>query len=161
MFGNGSNLTRENFASTEKDFTGVDDGASFFATFCQGPTTTDSSSNTTATASSTVSSPTASPSQTQYPQAVALHSKLAIGGYFLDDAGYSDVAVLSIPYFIDGADTDILYEFQTVTREFLSAAKNNTKKKLVIDLRTNPGGTFDLAYDLFHQLFPQTTPYGK
>ena len=64
---------------------------------------------------------------------------------------YSDVAVLSVPSFvgIDAQDA-----FQSTAVKFLAAAKAAGKKKLVVDLQANGGGTILLGYDLFKLLFP-------
>jgi hypothetical protein len=73
-----------------------------------------------------------------------------IGGYFLDDE-YSDVAVLSVPSFVGITAQE---EFQSTAADFLAAAKAAGKKKLVIDVSANGGGTILLGYDLYKLLFP-------
>ncbi|KZF23881.1 hypothetical protein L228DRAFT_246725 [Xylona heveae TC161] len=95
-----------------------------------------------------------------YPEPEIEHSEGFIGGYYLSGNGLDDVAVLSIPSFVGSADPASIQEFQAVAQEFLAKSTKDGKKKLVIDLSSNGGGTVYLAYDLFKQLFPQMTPYG-
>jgi hypothetical protein len=73
-----------------------------------------------------------------------------IGGYFLEDE-YSDVAVLSVPSFVG---IDAQEAFQSTAENFLAAAKAAGKKKLVVDVQANGGGTILLGYDLYKLLFP-------
>lgn len=75
-----------------------------------------------------------------------------IGGYYLED-DYSDIAVLSVPSFVSLESAEI--PFQQVGEKFLAAAKAAGKKKLVIDVSANGGGTILQGYDLYKQLFPQ------
>lgn len=78
-------------------------------------------------------------------------------GYFLEGAGYDDVAVLSIPSFV-GAGSEI--DFQIVNTYLINQAVAHGKKKLIIDLSANGGGTILQGYDVFKQLFPAILPYG-
>lgn len=73
-----------------------------------------------------------------------------IGGYYLDDEN-SDVAVLSVPSFV-GIDAQAA--FQSTAQNFLAAAKAAGKKKLIVDVQANGGGTILLGYDLYKLLFP-------
>jgi len=90
------------------------------------------------------------------PPVVRMHTH-ELGGYFLTTPGYEDVAVLSVPSFVGG---ELQPEFQNVSREFLTKAKEAGKKKLVIDVSANGGGTIWLGYELFAQLFPEIVPFG-
>lgn len=66
-----------------------------------------------------------------YPKPVALSNTFLIGGYHLNQSGYEDVAVLSVPSFLHYGD------YQKVAYDFLDKAKRDGKKKLVIDLSAN------------------------
>ncbi|KAF9699789.1 hypothetical protein EKO04_002133 [Ascochyta lentis] len=166
-FSNGTTRTTENLALLQKNFTGVDSGASFFSNFCQpSPSSvpTPSSSIPLATPTSTTSS---APQATNtkafgYPPAVLLHPANAIGGYYLN--GSDDVAVLSMPTFEPVYEApeygvQALDDFQTVAREFLKQAAADEKSKLIIDLRYNGGGNTVLGFDLFKLIFPNLEPY--
>ena len=165
VFSNGSTLDSPNIAVVVQSFHGVDSGESFFSTFCQGPTssaaatTTPSAASSTAAASSTGEQAPA-PSATGYPEPVVIHSGLAIGGYFINETGFEDVAVLSIPLFEPPGGEDSILEFQDVLREFLAKATSSGKTRLVVDTRGNGGGNVILGYEVFKQLFPSIAPFG-
>lgn len=86
----------------------------------------------------------------------------------MNGTGYDDTAVLAIPNFQPpGTPTDELdegeagiVEVQEVLRTFFSEAVKEGKQKLVIDLRANTGGTIDMGFEVFRQLFPEEEPYG-
>jgi Peptidase family S41 len=172
-FRNGTEKTFENFAKVNVDFTGVDDGESFYRTFCTGspkesPTLTSSTS-----LASNASLPSATPSSANirdpvvltpntpaYPQPLIRHPSNLNAGYYLNFSSYSSVAVLSVINFVDGYDTQVESDFQATNRNFLHLAKSAGKTKLIIDLSGNNGGTVFHAFDLFKQLFPHLEPYG-
>jgi hypothetical protein len=79
-------------------------------------------------------------------------------GYFLEGEGYDDVAVLSVPSFV-GSGADEL-NFQQVNTYLINRAVASGKKKLIVDVSANAGGTILQGYDLFKQLFPTILPYG-
>jgi len=163
VFSNGSTLDSPNLAIVRKSFDGVDSGESFFSSFCQGPTSSaaataapSAASSTAATSSTAAASST--PSATGYPKPVIIHSGLVIGGYFINETGFEDVAVLSIPSFEPSFDS--ILEFQDVLREFLATATSSGKTRLVIDTRGNGGGDVILGFEVFKQLFPSIAPFG-
>jgi hypothetical protein len=154
-FENGTSITYTNFARVLVPFNGITDGESLYSTWfiTPKPTETEStaaSNTTTATTSATTAA--ASTPAPGYPPPVYRESHNLIGGYYLED-DYSDVAVLSVPSFVsvDGAQDD----FQAVAQNFLAAAKAAGKKKLIVDVSANGGGTILLGYDLYKQLFPE------
>jgi hypothetical protein len=162
VFSNGSTLNSPNFAYIRQNFHGVDSGESFFSTFCQGPTSSAAATATPSAASSTTaaSSTAPAPSATGYPEPVVIHSELAIGGYFINETGFEDVAVLSIPLFDPPGGEDSILEFQDVLREFLATATSSGKTRLVVDMRGNAGGKIVLGFEVFKQLFPSIVPFG-
>lgn len=93
-----------------------------------------------------------------YPKPVVRLDSNEVGGYYLEGAGYEDIAVLTVYSFIGGSDNQV--GFQAATRAFLLQAKQDGKKKLIIDVSANGGGTIWLGYELFAQLFPKIVPYG-
>lgn len=109
-------------------------------------TTPTSSSSASASATATTTSIPAP----GYPPPVLREEHNLIGGYFLEDE-YSDVAVLSVPSFV-GIDAQT--QFQDTAANFLAAAKAAGKKKLIVDVQANGGGTILLGYDLYKLLFP-------
>ncbi|KAJ9665374.1 hypothetical protein H2201_004451 [Coniosporium apollinis] len=92
-----------------------------------------------------------------YPAPVITQTLNYIGGYYIDDAGYEDVAVLTIPSFV--GVSGVQEDFQRIVTEFLALAKAAGKTKLIIDLQANGGGTILLGHDLFKQLFPSIEPF--
>ena len=60
-------------------------------------------------------------------------------GYFLKGDDYDDVAVLSVPSFV-GETTDEL-PFQSVNTYLINEAVAKGKKKLIVDVSANGGGT--------------------
>lgn len=175
---NGTTQELINTASVPLDtFDFIEDGEDFFATFCNlGPPQTSSKRKRDlglpmvqkrgivlrderlqrkeeATKTKRQNS---EPTQLGYPSSVFVNSGGDFGGYYLTGKGYDDVAVLSVPNF---GPSDV-EEFQDLTGQFLDAASGAGKKRLVIDLRGNGGGTLFLAYDMFKQLFPSKEPFG-
>ena len=60
-----------------------------------------------------------------------------VGGYYLSNPGYQDVAVLSIPSYVgDGSQEE---SFQDVVTTFLKQSKTDGKQKLIIDVSANAG----------------------
>jgi hypothetical protein len=98
-----------------------------------------------------------------YPYPVFVQSGRAFHGYYLNDTDYTDVAVLSIPNFQPEKAGDIIAgakETQELLRTFFKQAVEGNKTRLVIDLRGNGGGTIDVGFETFRQLFPTIEPYG-
>jgi C-terminal processing protease CtpA/Prc len=61
-----------------------------------------------------------------------------MAGYYLNNEGYKDIAVLQVASFEGSAGSN---DFQAMARDFLKQARADGKKKLVIDLQANAGGT--------------------
>lgn len=158
LFENGTHRTYENYAKVLVNFTGVTDGAELYQKFLTGPQPTPSpsaspSANTTMATPSATATASATPTSIPapgYPPPVVREIHNLIGGYYLED-DYSDVAVLSVPSFVG---ISAQKEFQSTATTFLAAAKAAGKKKLVVDVSANGGGTILLGYDLYKLLFP-------
>jgi hypothetical protein len=79
-----------------------------------------------------------------YPTAVQSFGS-DIGGYYIDKLGYEDVAVLAMASFLGGDGSP---EFQKTSRTFLAQARKDGKKKLVIDVSANGGGTIWVSLEI-------------
>ena len=66
--------------------------------------------------------------------------------------------MLSVPSFVGSLEDEL--PFQSVNTYLINQAVAQGKKKLIIDVSANGGGTILQGYDLFKQLFPQILPYG-
>ncbi|KAI4670112.1 uncharacterized protein J4E79_000393 [Alternaria viburni] len=157
-FENGTSRTYDNFAKVLIPFDGITDGESLYKLWFTGnqPGSETEASNTTSATPTPSATTSATPLPTipapGYPPPVLREAHNLIGGYFLE-GDYSDVAVLSVPSFvgIDNAQEG----FQDTAAKFLAQAKSAGKKKLVVDVSANGGGTILLGYDLYKLLFPQ------
>jgi hypothetical protein len=164
-FANGSSVSIPNDAVVIKDLSGITNGDDMYSAFCSptpiGAAATSSAAASKRQASTVVPSSTASivpaPTSPGYPYPVVKHSANLVAGYFLNDTGNENVAVLSIPSYSAELPGQEL-EFQNVVQSFLAAAKHAGKTKLIIDLQANPGGVVDLGLDTFAQLFPSMRP---
>jgi hypothetical protein len=159
-FENGSTAVVENKARipATANFTGVTDGSSFFTAFCNGPQQTTQTENVARAEATSTSNVLPTPLG-RYPSAAFVQSSLAFQGYYLNGTGYDKTAVLAIPNFgpTNGTGTNETVpeiETQKMVRAFFADAVSKGKEKLIIDLRGNPGGTIDVGYDTFKQLFP-------
>jgi hypothetical protein len=152
-FANGSTASYTNYARVLQPLTGIatgEDLAKKFFTYPDSTINLASPPPPTPTASATAQKDIPAPG---YPPPVIRESENAIGGYYIPEAEYSDVAVLSVPSFEGFA------EFQNVGQTFLATAKAAGKKRLIIDVSANGGGIILQGYDLFKQLFPLIDPF--
>lgn len=105
-FANGTIFNQMNIAVVFGNFTGVNSGQTFFKQFCTGPKPVlqvdQPATSPTASMTRTTPTPTPTPSMIGYPKAVILNPNFAIGGYYLNDTGYS---VRRIPVLSHSADT--------------------------------------------------------
>ncbi|EFQ34011.1 uncharacterized protein GLRG_09155 [Colletotrichum graminicola M1.001] len=149
-FANGTEATFENHARVNRDLTGVVDGPSFYAKFC----------NPASPASNTA--PGATPTNTTsvlpgYPSSIASTSDGIVSGYFLEGEGFEDVAVIVLTAF----ESNSTVEFQKVTEQVIASSLAAGKTKLVIDFQQNGGGYVLHGYDFFRTLFPHTVQDGN
>ncbi|KAF2755789.1 hypothetical protein EJ05DRAFT_442160, partial [Pseudovirgaria hyperparasitica] len=163
-FANGSVAQFPNFARVLVPFTGIQSGEDVYTQYFSTPANTSAGINipnqpeTTPTPTPTTASAAATPAP-GYPQPVVRASNNAIGGYYLEEDGFEDVAVLSIPSFGGAGGQNSPMDFQTIGRDFVQKAKAEGKKKLIVDLSANGGGIILLGYDAFKYLFPKATAF--
>ncbi|KAI1460045.1 hypothetical protein F4805DRAFT_417912 [Annulohypoxylon moriforme] len=152
VFENGTTLDLPNQARLKGNWRTVVDGPSFFNRFCSGATTNSASTESTNTDATTA----AGVPVTGYPSPVIVSSDSSISGYFINQTGFEDVAVLAMLSF---SPSDPV-EFQQVAQDFYAAAVQAGKTKLVVDVQANGGGYIFLGYDGFRQLFPDIVQEG-
>lgn len=158
-FANGTINTYQNYADIVGNFNGVVDGPSMYQKFCTGPHLAAVVYNNTIVIQAPTPPPLPPKGKTPpygYPTPDVVSSDQQISGYFLDDAGYSDVAVLSMVSF----EPNFPVEFQSVIQTLISDAKAAGKTKMIIDLSSNGGGDILAGYDAFRQFFPNITQDG-
>lgn len=103
-FANGTTWSSMNVAVVFGNFTGVDSGKAFFQRFCTGPKPVSAAPAPSPTSNSTRTvTPTATPSPSHigYPKAELINSNLAVGGYYLNGAGYEVSCTHHISYLSD------------------------------------------------------------
>ncbi|KAI0206034.1 hypothetical protein F4808DRAFT_189517 [Astrocystis sublimbata] len=171
-FANGTTVTKPNIARfhyTPYEWTDVKDADTMHKVFCPGAYYTDSSraasrdvkpTRRTAAPDSIRNYPQPPVALTRrqeegpqapegYPEPIVISDGSDVLGYFIDEPGFENVAVLVLRSF-----SGIFYDFQAAVQDFFAKAVEAGKTKLVIDLQANGGGTILLGYDVFRQLFP-------
>ncbi|KAI1392604.1 uncharacterized protein F4822DRAFT_441486 [Hypoxylon trugodes] len=160
-FENGTEVVLPNQARVKSSWNGVVDGPSFFKKFCSGANL--NLSSVASTPATTTSEPTSSASATAaatssvpgYPEPLVISRDQVISGYYIDEPGFEDVAVISMLSFSSDP-----VDFQNVAQTFYAQAKKDGKTKLVVDVQANGGGFIFLGYDGFRQLFPDIVQEG-
>lgn len=142
-------MATENYAYVKGDLTGVTDGKSFYQKFCAATTAQATEASVPAPAAPIVTA-------IGYPIPVVITKDTIVGGYYLSEPGFEDVAVLSLLAF----ESESIAEFQAVTQAFLADAVRDGKTKLIVDLQANGGGYILQGYDEFRQLFPHIIQEG-
>ncbi|EEH23410.1 hypothetical protein PABG_05621 [Paracoccidioides brasiliensis Pb03] len=158
-FENGTVKEYENMASFTTPFTDVVDGKSFYAKFCSselGKGFKKMKRDYILKAAPIVAPRAEKNKRPLYPKPVVEMQGGDVAGYFLQD-DYSDTAVLSATSFM-GTGSQGSVKFQDAVTTFLSECKKAGKKKLIVDVTRNGGGTILLGYDLFKQLLPKVEP---
>ncbi|KAI1423452.1 hypothetical protein F5Y12DRAFT_529349 [Xylaria sp. FL1777] len=84
-----------------------------------------------------------------YPEPVLISDDQIVSGYFIDEPGFEDVAILVMLSF----SSDFV-AFQSAVQDFFAKAVEAGKTKLIVDLQANGGGTILQGYDTFRQIFP-------
>lgn len=163
-FKDGSKKEFQNLATFQSSFANITDGESFYQHFCSGkrpqaPQTPQMKKRDVFRAAplepeSPLITRDDKPVRPEYPKPVTEAKTGEVAGYFLDGE-YQDTAVLSLTSFIESSEPAAPREFQNVLSEFLDACRKAGKKKLVIDVTANNGGTIFLGYEAYKQLFPK------
>jgi hypothetical protein len=148
---NGTTVTSSNLARVLRDFVNVTNGQDVYDRYLFSQTTGKLSATSTFNG---IPQQIAAPG---YPQPVLGLPNNFIRGFHLNDSGYQDVAVLAISKF---QGQDIEQEWEDVAFDFITQSRAAGKTRLIIDLRSNGGGTLFHAYSLFTTLFPDLVPYG-
>lgn len=156
-FANGSEYTMQNSARPRVSFRNINSGEDLAAKWFSWGSFS-SSASTESEEMSTAASAAAADTAPGYPAPIVSGPVNLINGFYVDAAGYEDVAVLQVPNFV-GSNVYQLF-FQQASQQFLPKALADGKTKLIIDLQANGGGTILQGYDMFKQLFPDLDPYG-
>lgn len=142
---NGTTLEYTNVAIVNVALDGVSSADDAYVAFCPGASdsasTTASSAVSTSVEATAIQAPPSSPTVPLYPYPVIKHSANSVAGYYLNDTGLADVAVLQVQGFEAETDSSLDYsrEFQMVVQKFLDAAVKTGKRKLIIDLQGSGG----------------------
>lgn len=141
----------ENGAVVYGDFSNINNGADFYARFCD-PHWNEKHASTGGGGNA----PAPVTQLNGYPTPVVISRDGVVSGYYLNGAGYNDTAVLTMLSFEPSSMT----EFQDTVTSFFKQAVQDGKTKLILDVQANGGGFIFLGYDLFRQLFPNTIQEG-
>ncbi|KAI3333505.1 hypothetical protein F4824DRAFT_503052 [Ustulina deusta] len=90
-----------------------------------------------------------------YPEPVLITDDQIVSGYFIDEPGFEDVAILVMLSFASD-----FVSFQSAVQNFFAKAVEAGKTKLIVDLQANGGGTILQGYDTFRQIFPDIVQDG-
>jgi hypothetical protein len=88
QFANGTMLSMTNLAVVFGNFTNVNNGQDFFRRFCSGPQPVPQAPARPSTPTNGSQSAAPAPSHIGYPKAVMINPNLAVGGYYINGAGY-------------------------------------------------------------------------
>ncbi|KAH8694281.1 hypothetical protein BGW36DRAFT_430295 [Talaromyces proteolyticus] len=141
-------------------------GSDLFEGLCgttTSPTTSPSGTPSTSASASApaVPSSTSTPPPTTYPTPVMREEHNLVVGYYPDEPGLEDVAVLSVPTFetADATGLDALAPFAEIAQYFVGNATLDGKKRIIVDVQNNGGGVVDSGFALFSVFFPNETLY--
>ena len=158
-FSNGTTVAVKTQVITKMHLNNITDGETLHDSI-EAPDASITTADSSQTASVVPSSATSEPTVEGYPYPVVKNSAGNIAGYFLNNTGYQDTAVLVVTAFISdvsGDDGSSIEEFKKVAVDFIQKSRSLNKTKLIIDVQGNGGGAIYSGYDLFYQLFPNTS----
>lgn len=155
-FENGTVATWENKATIKAPMTGVVDGESFYATFCNAEAPAVTSEDANVAAAKVNAAGDNATTVEGYPKPVIITDDGIVSGYYLEGEGFEDVAVIVLLAF----ENELPSEFQAVCADFFAEAAAAGKTKLVVDFQANGGGYILQGYDFYRQLFPQVQEDG-
>lgn len=154
-FANGSTQQYPTLVTANKNLTGISSATDVYIKFCVGSEATEEES-ASEPASAQDSESATGPSLPQNPSPNVYDESGSVQGYWGGDIA-DKVAVLALLGFGPDKD-DTETKFQQAIGSFLQQSTQDGNDKLVIDLRSNGGGTVFLALDTLVQLFPDTNP---
>ncbi|KAI1264341.1 hypothetical protein F5Y18DRAFT_79727 [Xylariaceae sp. FL1019] len=177
-FANGTTLEKPNLARFHYgpyDWHNVEDAETMHKEFCRGAYDSGSSRRSAPALGSTPRSATPRTSIENFPESpgplvsrqeeinqiegypvpVLISDDQVVSGYFIEEPGFEDVAVLVMLSF-----DSYFISFQEAVQEFFAQAVEAGKTKLVIDVQANGGGTILQGYDTFRQIFPDIVQDG-
>lgn len=148
-FANGTSRAVPNTATTTFDFTGVVDGKSFYNKFCNAERKMKQAGG----GPGSKSKRDASNQNLDYPRGFFPPSIIeskdgSLAGYFLNETGFENTAVLSIL----GVTETVQVSAQKTLAKFIKLCQENGKDHLIIDVSSNGGGSIILGYDIFKQV---------
>jgi hypothetical protein len=88
QFANGTTISMTNLAVVFGNFTNINSGKDFFQRFCTGPQPVVQTTAQPSTPTNGSQSAAPAPSHVGYPKAVMINQNLAVGGYYINGAGY-------------------------------------------------------------------------
>ncbi|KAH8805426.1 hypothetical protein F5884DRAFT_885765 [Xylogone sp. PMI_703] len=142
------------------------DGQELLETVCLPIPATTSSSSSAQGSNATIPTTTPLDPPRNYPAPVARNQYNTFLGYFLEEATLNDVAVLQVPTFdttgpfLDGViPASNVRDFIVGVDSFVKNATAEGKKKIIIDVTNNGGGTVVSGYALASIFFPNMTLY--
>lgn len=152
---NGVTETQETVATINPgmDFSNIMTGDDFYDAFCN-PELASILAKNSSTAPRKIKPRLAprAPALLDYPSPIIQNSDEGTTmGFFLEGAGFEDVAVLAISSF-EETDPQYLTNFQKTVESFLSHSREAGKQRLVIDLTSNGGGQVLAGFELFAQV---------
>ncbi|CAG8142514.1 unnamed protein product [Penicillium olsonii] len=153
-FANGSNSVVET-TTTVKNFP-FENGTSFWENVCL-PKNTSNATPKILTSTPNLGAPAG------YPKPTIREGANRIMGFLPDSKGLEDVAVLAVPTFAESLEkVPILNgaaDFAKIARDFIHNATSAGKKKMIIDLCGNGGGSVYSGMNLFRLFFPNKDIY--
>lgn len=156
-FANGTNFTVETTASwpSHNDHMDYRDGESLFQAACMNNEQASFGSSSSPLRSvPTYSLPPSGPAC--YPEPMLRQPHDLIRGYYLNETGTHDVAVLQVPTF--RLSTEI-FSFVKTSVDFIKRAVTDGKVKMIIDLSGNTGGDVAQGFNLFRLFYPDQPVY--
>ena len=157
QFANGTNLTVETTASwpSRNGHMSYSDGESLLKAACIPDTDTSFKSGSGSLHDlPTYNFPSSGPAK--YPEPVLRHPHDLIRGYYLNETGAHDVAILQVPTFRLGHE---ISEFVQTAIGFVKSAITDGKLKMIIDLSGNGGGDITQGFNLFRVFYPDQPVY--
>lgn len=153
-FENGTEVTRQNTATTRKNFSSVEDGASFYHEFCNATNKEDPDD--------AESSAEEQRADDDFPYS-RIAKRESLEALFETDDG--TVSTFILPETDDSESTAViaiarfsneLFSIQETMSNFLDECREQNVKHLVVDLSSNTGGNVMATYEIFKHVSSRT-----